>query len=373
MQGVERTTVAADGGDIALFLGGDVMTGRGIDHILPHPNPSDFGRPDDRYPVSRYLGLAEARNGPVPRAVPFDYIWGVGLEILARWAPDLRLVNLETAITTSTDWYPKRIDYRMNPANIGVLTAARIDGCALANNHVLDFGRGGLVETLQTLHAAGIRTAGAGRDQAQAGQPAVFPLPGKGRVLFFSVGARASGIPAEWRAGANEPGINLLADTVAAAVRQIAAQVRAAKRPGDVAILSIHWGDNYVPQLPHSHQLLARGLIDASGIDLIHGHSAHHPLGHEVYRGKLVLYGCGDLINDYEGLVERPYRTDLGFMYLVRIEPGTGAVRHLTVAPVQRRGFRLVRPGKADADAMRQRLRAECARLARPTAAPARS
>ena len=363
----------AAGGDISLFLGGDVMTGRGIDHILPHPNPADFGRPDDRYPVSRYLDLAEARNGPVPRAVPFDYVWGVSLEVLQRWAPDLRLVNLETAVTIGTEWYPKRIDYRMNPANTGVLTAAGIDGCALANNHVLDFGRAGLLETLQALHDAGIRTAGAGRDRTEAEQPAVFLLPGKGRVLFFSVGARASGIPADWCAGADEPGINLLADTVGAAVRQIAAQVGAAKRPGDVAILSIHWGDNYVPQVPQSHRLLARGLIDLAGIDLIHGHSSHHPLGHEVYRGKLILYGCGDLINDYEGLVERPYRTDLGFIYLVRIEPGTGAFRHLTVTPVQRRAFRLVRPSKADADAMRQRLDTDCARLKQPLAASARS
>ena len=345
------------------------MTGRGIDCILPHPNPPDFGRPDDRYPVSRYLQLAEARNGPVPRSVPFDYVWGVGLGILARWAPDLRLVNLETAITTGTEWYPKRVDYRMNPANIGVLTAARIDGCALANNHVLDFGRPGLLDTLTTLRDAGIRAAGAGRDRAEAERPAIFPLPGKGRVLLFSVGARGSGIPADWRAGAAEPGVNLLENTVDAAVRQVAAQVRAAKRPGDVAILSIHWGDNFVPRVPDSHRLLARGLIDSAGIDLIHGHSAHHPLGYELHRGKLVLYGCGDLINDYEGLVERPYRTDLGFMYLVRLEAGTGACRHLTVAPVQRRAFRLVRPSKADAEAMRRQLRADCARLKRPGAA----
>lgn len=68
-----------------------------------------------------------------------------------RAAPDFRIINLETSITTSEDWAPKDIHYRMHPANIPCLTVAKVDCCVLANNHVLDWGRSGLVETLETL------------------------------------------------------------------------------------------------------------------------------------------------------------------------------------------------------------------------------
>jgi poly-gamma-glutamate synthesis protein (capsule biosynthesis protein) len=78
----------------------------------------------------------------------------------------VRIVNLETSITTSGDYWPgKEVHYRMNPRNIGSLTAAGIDCCALANNHVLDWGYEGLAETLATLDRAGIKHAGAGRNE----------------------------------------------------------------------------------------------------------------------------------------------------------------------------------------------------------------
>ena len=86
---------------LRLFLCGDVMTGRGIDQVLPHPvDPvlyeSCIG--DAR----EYVDLAERANGPIPRPVRFDYIWGDALDELQRVGVDLKIVNLETTIT-STD------------------------------------------------------------------------------------------------------------------------------------------------------------------------------------------------------------------------------------------------------------------------------
>src|SRR5690606_15954844 len=108
-----------------------------------------------------YVELAERANGPVPRPVSFTYIWGAALAELERVRPDARIVNLETSITRSdSPWPGKGIHYRMHPENIGCLTAAGIDCCVLANNHVCDWGFGGLAETLDVLRAAGIRTAG---------------------------------------------------------------------------------------------------------------------------------------------------------------------------------------------------------------------
>ena len=146
--------------------------------------------------AGEYVRLAEQANGPLPRPVDFPYVWGDALAELETAAPDARIVNLETAVTRSDDpWPGKGIHYRMSPANLACLAAARVDCCALANNHVLDWGHAGLEETLETLNRAGIRTTGAGRDLAQAQALAILDVPGKGRVLVFSFGVGDSGIP----------------------------------------------------------------------------------------------------------------------------------------------------------------------------------
>ena len=81
-----------------------------------------------------------------------------------RWKPDARIINLETSVTSSEDpWPGKGIHYRMHPRNVPVLTAAGIDCRVLANNHLPDWGRDGMAETIKTLRDAGITTAGAGR------------------------------------------------------------------------------------------------------------------------------------------------------------------------------------------------------------------
>ena len=102
-----------------------------------------------------YVKIAERVNGPIPRSVAHAYIWGDALEELERTAPDLRIINLETSVTKSDDyWKGKQIHYRMHPENIDCITEAKIDVCSLANNHVLDWGYAGLEETLETLKKA---------------------------------------------------------------------------------------------------------------------------------------------------------------------------------------------------------------------------
>ena len=178
-----------------LFLCGDVMTGRGIDQILPYPNDPVIYEPYLR-DARDYLKLAEEVNGPIPRRAEFGYIWGDSLEVLEAAAPVAKIVNLETSVTTSPDYWPhKGINYRMNSANAPCLTAAGIDCCVLANNHVMDWGYRGLDETLRTLERTGLKIAGAGRDREEAAAPAIMDLPGGQRLLVFGMGTRSSGIP----------------------------------------------------------------------------------------------------------------------------------------------------------------------------------
>ena len=57
----------------------------------------------------------------------------------------------------------------------------------------------------------------------------------------------------------------------------------------------------------------------------MHGHSSHHVKAIEVFRGRLILYGCGDFLTDYEGVGGyEEFRGDLALMYFVELDSGTG-------------------------------------------------
>jgi poly-gamma-glutamate capsule biosynthesis protein CapA/YwtB (metallophosphatase superfamily) len=336
------------------------MTGRGIDQIMPHPSKPGIHEPYVR-DARTYVELAEDMNGPIPAPVCPAYIWGDAREILEKAAPDVRIINLETSITTSEAyWRGKGINYRMHPANIPCLTVAGIDVVSLANNHVIDWGYAGLAETLRTLVKAGLKTAGAGNTAAEASAPAIVELKGKGRVLVFTYGSETSGIPPDWAAGRDKPGVNLLPDLSDAGVGEVRSAVRAVKRPGDVVVASIHWGGNWGYGIPAERIALAHRLIDEAGVDAIHGHSSHHPQGIEVYRGRPIIYGCGDFINDYEGIRGNgQFRGELSLMYFLQVESATGRLISLKMKPTRIRSFRVQRADRGETLWLRDMLNRE--------------
>jgi poly-gamma-glutamate capsule biosynthesis protein CapA/YwtB (metallophosphatase superfamily) len=334
---------------VKLFLCGDVMTGRGIDQILPHAGAPVLY---ERYvkDARDYVELAERVNGEIVRPAGYGYVWGDALSELARETPDARIVNLETAITVRDEPADKEVLYRMHPGNVPCLTAAGVDCCALANNHVLDWGEHGLEETLRSLHGARLRCAGAGRDLDEAAAPAAIPVPGGGRVLLFSFGCESSGIPRAWGAGPNRPGVWLLKGIGPHVVDELAARVRAEKRPGDLVVASVHWGPNWGYDVPDAHLRFAHALVERAGVDVVHGHSSHHPLGVEVHEGRLILYGAGDLVNDYEGIGgHAEYRGELSSMYFATLDSARGRLLDLHMVPMRMRRLALRRAGDADA------------------------
>ncbi|MEU5948777.1 CapA family protein [Micromonospora sp. NPDC047465] len=335
--------------DVTLFLGGDVMTGRGVDAILPAPGPPELREPAVR-DARGYVGLAEAAAGPVPRPAPPAWPWGDALDLLDALRPDARVVNLETAVTGRGAHDPaKAIHYRMHPANLPCLAAARLDVCALANNHTLDFGEVGLTDTLDALAGTGIATAGAGRDEASAWAPARVPLAAGRRLLVWSVAAPSSGVPPPWAATADAPGVAYLPEVSAASAAALAGRIAAVAGPGDRVLVSVHWGSNWGYDVPPEHVDFAHRLVDA-GVDVVHGHSSHHPRPVEVYRDRLVLYGCGDLVDDYEGIGgQEAYRPELRLLWLPTLDAATGALRRLRAAPVRMRRMRLERAAPGDA------------------------
>jgi len=354
---------------VRLFLCGDVMLGRGIDQVLPRPC-SPILHESYVHAALDYVRLAEEANGAIPRPVTPSYVWGTALEELNRSQPDVRIINLETAITRSEDFAPKGINYRMSPENADCLTAAAIDCCMLANNHVLDWGRKGLFDTLTTLERLQIKSAGAGRNLDEASAPAILQIAGKGRVLVFSFAAVTSGTPRSWAATRDTPGVNLLTDLSKATVIRISDRIARHRRPHDVIVISIHWGPNWGYDIPEEQRQFAHALIERADISIIHGHSSHHAKGIEVYRNRLILYGCGDFLNDYEGIQGyEDYRGDLALMYFADIEPASRDLAAAEIVALQIHNFSLVRPSGPDIDWVQQSLDRESREFATSVAA----
>jgi poly-gamma-glutamate capsule biosynthesis protein CapA/YwtB (metallophosphatase superfamily) len=349
---------------LTLFLCGDVMLGRGVDQILPHPgDPTLCERMV--HDARTYVDLAVRTNGPIPQPVDWSWPWGDAVQLLTYAECDARIINLETSITTSDDCVPdKAVHYRMNPANAEAVTAIRPDVCVLANNHVLDFGATGLLETLDTLAASGLRTAGAGRSSSEAKSPAIVPTPKTGgRVVVFAFGSASSGIPYGWAAGEDRPGVQVVASLTTTAADEICRQVRDIRHPEDVTVVSTHWGSNWGYRVDPEQVRFAHRLIDG-GVDLVHGHSSHHPRPIEVYHKKLILYGCGDFVDDYEGISgHRQYRDDLRLLYLPRVDPSSGELVELRMAPLQARKMRLHRASGTDARWLQNVLDKVCRRF----------
>jgi poly-gamma-glutamate synthesis protein (capsule biosynthesis protein) len=104
--------------------------------------------------------------------------------------------------------------------------------------------------------------------------------------------------------------------------------------------------------------------VDEADVDLVHGHSSHHPKGVEIYRGRVILYGCGDFLNDYEGIRGyEQYRDDLVLLYFATIDPSNGEIVRLEMTPLRLARFRLNRASQEEARWLQQTLQRECAKF----------
>ena len=168
--------------------------------------------------------------------------------------------------------------------------------------------------------------------------------------MVFSCGTVSSGIPASWAATVTRPGIDFLPSLSDEVADDLVSRVLEVKRPGDIAVVSVHWGSNWGYAVDDDQVRFARRLIDG-GVDLIHGHSSHHPRPIEIYRGRLVLYGCGDCIDDYEGIGGYgQFRDDLRLLYFASVRPDTGTLEALRMVPMQARKMRLCHASSADSE-----------------------
>jgi poly-gamma-glutamate synthesis protein (capsule biosynthesis protein) len=200
-------------------------------------------------------------------------------------------------------------------------------------------------------------TAGAGDNTADAAAPSIFELGRKCRLLVFAYASPSAGVPRAWAAGRRRAGVNLLDERAPGSAARVARHVSEFRRSGDLVIASVHWGSNWGYEVTREQVQLAHRLIDEAGVDLVYGHSSHHPRPIEVHDGKLILYGCGDFVNDYEGIAgHEPLRPDLCLMYLPDLDPATGHLLRLVLVPMRTYEFRLNRPSAEDTEWLQRTL-----------------
>lgn len=212
-------------------------------------------------------------------------------------AADLAFGNFEGTISDDAAPRPGGTQFVSRTRVVEGFLYAGLDFLSLANNHVGDFGRDTLVETRSIIREAGIATAGAGADEAEARAPAILERNGV-RFAFVTFNAIV-GPPV---ATPDEPGAVWIHMAPWNPFRQseldaVAATVRAARAEADVVIVYPHWGQEYVSK-PNADQVrVAHALIDA-GADMVIATHPHWVQGAEIYKGRLIAYSLGNFVFD---------------------------------------------------------------------------
>ena len=215
---------------------------------------------------------------------------------------DVLVGNLECAITDSGDRQPKNFTFAAPLETAQALELAGFDVLSLANNHSMDFGSQGLLDTRDNLGQYSIASVGAGANAADAHAPVILERNGL-RLAFLAyvdVPVEKDGFDARtWIATASQPGITW------ADPDQITADVAAARLQSDIVIVQLHFGyevGSYVPAISPNQRAEAHAAIDA-GAALVLGSHPHILQSIEQYHGGLIAYSLGNFVMDnYYGI-----------------------------------------------------------------------
>ena len=223
--------------------------------------------------------------------------------------PDIAMVNLESPVTTRGEKVSKPFNFRTKPEYLQVLKDAGVDIVNIANNHIFDYGKVGLFDTIEYLDSSAIGHVGAGRNRFEAHKPVIFSKYGRSiAFLGYYEGGEA---PA---AGNNRPGV------AKRTIELIRKDIRALKKSGGInfIVINLHWGIEKA-SVPEPWQIqFGRQVIDA-GADAVIGHHSHVLQGIERYKSGVIVYSLGNLI--FGGNSRSTYTTGLFEIRLTNQEP----------------------------------------------------
>ncbi|HYM92004.1 MAG TPA: CapA family protein [bacterium] len=291
------------------------------------------------------------------KRVPAEYPWGDTLPLLR--TADAVFINLECVIADRGKPWPRKVfTFRTDSRNVEVLRTAHVTVASLANNHSLDYGAEALLDCLEILQRHGIWAVGAGATLGAARLPAVLAVCGA-RIAVIAVTDNEP----EWQAGEETPGVFFVpfADKNPR-LHDLFALVEDVRKASDLVIVSAHWGPNWGRTPLPEHVEAAHRLIDA-GADVVFGHSPHILRGIEIYRGRPILYSCGNFVDDYA--VDEDERNDESGIF--SIECDQQGVRRVLFTPTVITRFQARLARGADWTRILGQMRTVCAGLGTDT------
>jgi len=256
--------------------------------ITPPPSAGEEAEPVEEPVRIAFVGdiLLAASVEKLMRREGFDYPYAKALPYLQE--PDLTIGNLENPITTrGTPAENKKYVFKGSPELLPSLREAGIDFVSLANNHTLDQGVEGLLDTIDHLNETNLKHAGAGRNDEEAFKPAVFDVKGMS-IAVFSLSRVVPEV--SWKADKNHPGVAETYDS-----RRAVEAIERARESHDLIIVYAHWGEELSRKPREIEKQLARAYIDA-GADLVVGSHPHVLQGFEHYNGRWIAYSLGNFI-----------------------------------------------------------------------------
>lgn len=201
---------------------------------------------------------------------------------------DLVIGNLESPLLTTGKSIPNKCTLRGNPGWADILREANIGLVSLANNHVMDYGEAGLMQTIRHLDQNQIIHVGAGTNIDDATAPRFLDINGIRLALL----ARSSVIVSSpTYAKDNRAGVAFFDK------RETILTVQNCKKEADAVLLLFHWGLENYHYPSYQQRQLARKLLEA-GVDIIVGHHPHVVQGIEKIDGKMVVYSLGNFLFD---------------------------------------------------------------------------
>jgi poly-gamma-glutamate synthesis protein (capsule biosynthesis protein) len=268
-----------------LVAGGDILLDRGVAQTVKVNGkgvdfPFDGGTADITGRT-----CCSAFGWEVPRAQRTGN--GGAMRALTSGA-DLAIANFENPAPDKFRYHTSGTVFSADPALIEGLANAGIDWVSLANNHIGDAGRNGILQTIDNLAEFGIKSGGAGKDARSARRPTILETPAGVKVGIIGYDSIAPG----YRAGQDSPGSASFTE------KNVISDVNKARDSGaQVVIVFPHWGTEYDPTPFAGQQALARAAIDA-GADMVIGNHAHWAGAVEIYEGRPIWYALGNFIFD---------------------------------------------------------------------------
>jgi poly-gamma-glutamate capsule biosynthesis protein CapA/YwtB (metallophosphatase superfamily) len=200
---------------------------------------------------------------------------------------DIAIANFENPAPDAFRWHGKGTVFSANPKHIKGLVDAGLDWVSLANNHIGDAGRKGMLQTMENLDDYGLAHGGLGKNAAAAHKATLLKA---GDVTIGMLGYDQ--IARVYNADADTAG------SARMTTKALKADIKAARKAGaDVVVVFPHWGVEYRAAPSPAQRRMGQAAIDA-GADLVIGNHPHWAEGMEVYKGKPIWYALGNFVFD---------------------------------------------------------------------------